>query len=150
MSTCLKLVSIFFVFASNVSTNLFSQTVAPPDSIKTVAFYSSKKSFFKDYPVDTLVSHLNSLNSNSKVVYYKSTEDQSRTGFYADYLIDLNVTLKMSTLEAPKWETIERTSPRSVRVARPDGTYEDRIQYITTRVEKYIEASISIPVSKIT
>ena len=112
---------------------LLSQKPHLSDTIKTVAIFSSKKSFFKDYPVDSLVMHLNWLNINPQIIYYKSTEDRSKTGFYADYLIDLDVWIQRSSLAAPKWNAVERTTPKFVR--SPDGT--QHLTYITTKEERY-------------
>lgn len=49
--------------------------------------------------------------------------------------------MKMPTLEAPTWKTTERTVPQSVKVERPDGTYEFRIENIITKDVRYIDAS---------
>jgi len=126
---------IIFISVTSLS-NIFSQsevTTTKTSLAKTVAIYSSKKSFFQDYPIDTLVLHLNSLNTNPGITYYKSTEDRSKTGFYADYLIDIDLWMKDPFLEVPKWEIIRRTEPKMVSVRQRGGTYHNVIQYITIK-----------------
>jgi hypothetical protein len=135
---------IIFILVTSFS-NIFSQTevtTAKTSTAKTVAIYSSKKSFFQDYPIDTLVLHLNSLNTNSGITYYKSTEDRSKTGFYADYLIDIDLWMKEPFLEVPKWEIIRRTEPKMVSVRQRGGTYQQVLQYITIKEEVLVNPGL--------
>ena len=135
MSPRLKMLPLIAFIIIGISPNAFSQqqlTAGKLNTAKTVAIYSSKKSFFSDYPIETLVSHLNSLNANPNITYYKSTEDRSKTGFYADYLIDLDVWLKTSILESPRMQTIQHNTAEVITKA--DGSKETI--YITTSEEK--------------
>ncbi len=73
MIILLRVLSIIFISVTSLS-NIFSQselTTKKTSTAKTVAIYSSKKSFFQDYPIDTLVLHLNSLNTNPEITYFK-------------------------------------------------------------------------------
>lgn len=111
------------------------------DSIKTVAIYSSKNSFFSDYPIDTLVSHLNALNTNSNITYCKNTEDNSKTGFYADYLIDADVWLKQPGFNSPTWEKVSVLRPVRLRNRLGNRTYGYETQYVNTLEDKYVDAT---------
>jgi len=107
------------------------------DTSKTVAIYSSKKSLFPDYPLDTLVAHLNATNSNPGIKYYKNSEDRSKTGFYADYVVDIDFWVKQSQLAAPQWKKVESKGSAKIKLA--DGTYSSR-NVIETK-EIYVEAT---------
>ena len=98
----------FIALLLTVSPDLFSQvkaTGSSKDSVITVAIYSSDKSFFTDYPIDSVVSNLNSLNTNRKIKYCKKTEDNSRTGLQADYIVNLNVGTSKGAYVAPTYGT---------------------------------------------
>jgi|GEM_PF-5519089 len=107
MTTLIKL--SLAVLIAIASANTFAQTILV-DSIKTVTVYSSK-SFFKDYPVDSIVANLNSLNNTQKIKYYKRTEDNSRTGLQADYTIDLNISARKGDYIEPTYTTVTQSVP---------------------------------------
>jgi hypothetical protein len=65
-----------------------------PDSIKVVALLPpAKRAYYAGYTVDSLVAALNSSNSNPRLRFVRCTEDETRSGFYADYVVDISFTL---------------------------------------------------------
>ena len=81
--------------------NLQSNTSAGT-ALKTVAVYSSDSSFFKDYPIDTLVENLNLLNQNNAIRFVKNTNDNSKSGFSADYLVNLKLVAGKTLILGPE------------------------------------------------
>ena len=128
---------IFFIInALLIAPPLFSQTPTSVnlDSIKTIAIYSSTKSFFNEYSIDSLVKHLNELNRNRNLIYFKNTEDKTRSGNYADYLVDLSVWTKSAINEGTKIESSE-TIETETRVEKlRDGS----TQFITENIKRPI------------
>ncbi|RYZ20001.1 MAG: hypothetical protein EOO16_18205 [Chitinophagaceae bacterium] len=80
-----------------------AQDAAGPDSVRrrTVAIRSARRSFFPDFTIDSLVRELNRRNRNPEILYCNSTEDDSPTGFYADFLVDVDFDVRYAHLEAP-------------------------------------------------
>ncbi len=134
MFTRLLLIGLITILPSQ---NIRSQI--PPDSIKTVAIYSSKKSFFENYSIDSLVSNLNLLNTNNKISYYKNTEDRSRKGFYADYLVNLDLTLKLPVNIAPKWETTKMSYLPTTETSHLQGRTSPRRVPNVNETQQYVE-----------
>ena len=132
---------IFFIInALLIAPPLFSQTPTSVnlDSIKTIAIYSSTKSFFNEYSIDSLVKHLNELNRNRNLIYFKNTEDKTRSGNYADYLVDLSVWTKSAINEGTKIESSE-TIETETRVEKlRDGS----TQFITENIKRPIYKTI--------
>jgi|GEM_PF-6030463 len=95
----LSLLTLLFL-----STALLAQegTNAAADDRKIVALMSTKKSFFPDYTVDSLVKHMNIFNENPDLRYVRCTEDDTRTGFYADYVIDIHFEIRPPHLDRPR------------------------------------------------
>ena len=77
------------------------------------------------------MSILNTLNTKSNIIYCKNTEDHSKTGFYADYVVDLIFLLKYSQWVAPTSEMVPVTKTIPVRVLQPNGSYEWVDQQVT-------------------
>ena len=114
------------------SKDLVSQNLAVPvsasDTVKKVAIYS-KKSFFKNYPIDTLVYTLNLLNTNKNFTYY-NIEDRSKTGLKADYVVDLNLRMSLPVQSTTKMETISTKTRVYVNVPLNDSTLRNERQYV--------------------
>lgn len=94
MGYTVKLFPLVLFITFFLSSRTFSQTDQPQqnsEAVKKVAIYSSKKTFFKNYPIDSIVSNLNSLNTNKKIVYYIGREGNNNPEFKPDYVVDLNV-----------------------------------------------------------
>lgn len=109
-----KLKLFFLILSTGLSPALFSQvnnSVSLPDSVKTVALYSSKKSFLPAYPIDSVVANLNALNTNRKIKYYKSTEDNTKTGLAADYRVDMNMIIRKGTYVRATHTTFTSSTP---------------------------------------
>lgn len=129
---------------SAISLKLHSQNKTSfnsSDSFKTVAIYSSTKSFFKDYSIDTLVFQLNTLNTNRKIKYNRNTEDRSKTGFYADYLIDLMVWMKTPQFIPGTMERTYEMQRVEVPVQQADGSWTHETQYINTEVYRDVKST---------
>lgn len=122
MTSKLKFFCFVVLINTGCSSNLFSQlkTSDLPNSIKTAAIYSSNKSFFTDYPIDSVVSNLNSLNTNKKIKYCKKTEDNSRSGLQADYIIDIDIYTKKGIYVESTYETVAR--PTTYNSIQDTGT----------------------------
>ena len=110
--------------------NLQSNTSAGY-ALKTVAVYSSDSSFFKDYTIDTLVENLNLLNQNSAVVFVKNTNDDSKSGFSADYLVNLKLVAGKNINTGPKFETVRNSRTVTKAVQDHEGVvrYENVQEY---------------------
>jgi hypothetical protein len=110
---------------------------------KTVAIYSSNHSFFEDYPIDSLVEHLNLVNENPGVRYYKSTNDDSKTGFRADYLVDLKLSKSEYEFVIPKVKEVPVSRPVMHAVPEAGGSvrYElsEEVTHFITVVEHTTE-----------
>lgn len=89
--------------------------------LKTVAVYSSDSSFFKEYTIDTLVENLNLLNQNSAVVFVKNTDDDSKSGFSADYLVNLKLVAGKPLITGPKFETVRNSRTVTKAVQEHEG-----------------------------
>lgn len=100
-------------------------------ALKTVAVYSSDSSFFKDYPIDTLVENLNLLNQNNAVVFVKNTNDDSKSGFSADYLVNLKLVAGKLLITGPKFETVRNSRTVTKAVQDHEGVvrYENVQEY---------------------
>ncbi|TCJ17791.1 hypothetical protein EPD60_06285 [Flaviaesturariibacter flavus] len=92
-----------FAFLLLLPLCLHAQEPAQPGAgaPRTVAIRSAKRSFFPDFTIDSLVGQLNRLNRNPGIRFCRSTEDDSPTGFYADYLVDVDFDVRFAHLEAP-------------------------------------------------
>ena len=99
--------------------------------LKTVAIYSSDSSFFKDYPIDTLVENLNLLNQNNTIVFVKKTDDDSKSGFSADYLVNLKLVAGKDLITGPKFETVKKSRTGTKAVYDHEGKvqYESVTEY---------------------
>jgi len=96
----------FVVLLLATGSNLFSQVKEQtelPGSIKTIAVCSLKNNFFPDYPIDSIISNLNSLNTNKKIRYCKNTGDNRGKDLQPDYLIDLNITSRKGNYISPTY-----------------------------------------------
>ncbi len=102
---------------------------------KSVVIYSSNDSFFEDYPIDSLVEHLNLLNKNPGIVYYKNTNDDTKTGFKADYLVDLKLAKNEHEFVIPKVKQVPVTRPVMVAIREAGGSVR---QEISERITHYI------------
>ncbi len=123
--------------------------------IQTVAIYSSDTSFFDDYPIDTLVSHLNYLNKNSRIVYCIHSFDSTKTGFNADFIIDLSLTYDQSDYVIPRVKETPVTRQIMRAIPEPGGTtryeiaesidhYETTVQHSTnSRYYYYLSMNFS-------
>jgi hypothetical protein len=102
--------------------------------VKTISIYSSDSSFFDDYPIDSLVEHLNLLNTKPGIVYYKNTNDDSKTGFGADYLVNLMLAKNESEFVIPKVKRVAVTKPvmRAIKESGGSVRYE-----ITEAIDHY-------------
>lgn len=108
--------------------NLQSNTSAGY-ALKTVAVYSSDSSFFKDYPIDTLVENLNLLNQNNAVVFVKNTNDDSKSGFSADYLVNLKLVAEKPLITGPEFKTVKKSRVGTKTVYDHEG----KVQYESVR-----------------
>lgn len=146
----MRILTVFLIIAllqndeangqKSVSSNSASEKI---DSNKTVAIYSSKKTIFKDFPIDSLVKYLNIYNENPKVIFCKNTEDNSRTGFYADYVLDLDLWIKPSQTEAPKWVKKRIQKPISKAFTERDGSVTHYITMVTVEEEEFVQGSLT-------
>ena len=141
MSIKINIIILFLsgVVSHKLSYGFHTTSQNTTDTIKTVAVYSSKKSFFPDYTLETFVDHLNQTNPNPGIKYYKNTEDRSKTGFYADYVVDIDFWVKQAVSTAPKWYKVQSTGSGRVKLA--DGTYSNRIENITTTQEVFVDGT---------
>ena len=114
----------------NIYNNCLSHT-STVYALKTVAVYSSDSSFFKDYTIDTLVENLNLLNQNSAVVFVKNTNDDSKSGFSADYLVNLKLVVGKDLITGPKFETVKKSRAGTKAVHDHEGVvrYESVTEY---------------------
>jgi hypothetical protein len=92
------------------------------DTARTVAIYSSDNSFFEDYPVDSLVEHLNLLNENAAILFCRNTNDNSRTGLGADFLVDLKFSAGKIIYQAPEVKTVRKSRPVMRAIQEPGGS----------------------------
>jgi hypothetical protein len=126
----------------NNSVNAYS-TPGKPAATKSVVIYSSNNSFFEDYPIDSLVEHLNLMNKNPGITYYKSSNDDSKTGFKGDYLVDLKLSKSEHEFVIPRVKEVPVTRPvmRAIQNAGGSVRYEisEEIAYYTTVVEHSVE-----------
>jgi hypothetical protein len=107
----LSLTLLLFFFAAG----LHAQPTRASGPVEVVALRSKQGAFAGKYNIDTLVYFLNKLNQNGSVRYVRSSEDETETGFYAPYLLDIETTLspykkglpQMSKTLVPRFEIVE-------------------------------------------
>lgn len=110
---------------------------------QTVAIYSSDNSFFDDYPIDTLVNHLNYLNRNPHISYCKNSLDDSRTGFGADYIVDLKLTFNEANYVIPKITEVPITRQIMRAITEPGGSVRYEIDQVVDHYENVVEHNTS-------
>jgi hypothetical protein len=133
----------FSSFISGLVTGQQKEAAAVVNQFKTVVIYSSDDSFFEDYPIDSMVEHLNLVNENPRVRYYKNSGDDSKTGFSADYLVDVKVSKSEHEFVIPKIKEVPVTRPVMRAIQEAGGTvrYElaEGITHFMTVVEHTTE-----------
>lgn len=112
----------FLALMSTATAQNSIETTRKKDSI-TIAIYSSDNSFFEGYPLDSLVAHLNELNQEKHIRYFRNTEDNSKTGFKADYLVDIKLAVKSKHGQPPKFTSIPITRETLKTIRDPGGTF---------------------------
>ncbi len=128
MASGIKFLLAVLLLITGGTTHLYSRdqpaVVNPQDTVKTVIIYSSKNSFYEDYPVSSLVRFLNSLNTNKNIIY-KIIQDSSKT----NYLIDLDSWMKSPKNTIGGIEKVNITLPKEVNVLNADGTYRKEFKW---------------------
>ncbi|GAA4335656.1 hypothetical protein [Flaviaesturariibacter amylovorans] len=115
-----------------------AQSNAIPDSVRTVAIYSSKNNFLTEYTVDTLVAHLNRFKKSKRVRYFVNTKDDTRSGYYADHVVDIDLDLREPVMGPPRYETVNVSRPTVQRGLNPaTGNMESRVVYVNTPEQRY-------------
>lgn len=114
----MKLLATLFALVTVLTLNAQQQQV-------NIAISTNELEFFEDYPVDTLVSHLNLLNKQSGVHYYKATANQKEN---PDYTIKLKLFIKKD--DAYRVTTGTKSNSRAVMAAvtSPGGQVHYQLQ----------------------
>lgn len=107
----MKLFSTLFILLIAFNLNAQQQQI-------NIAISSNENEFFEDYPVDTLVSHLNLLNTLSGVHYYKSTAMGKEK---SDYTIKLKLFIKKDDAYTVSTESQKNARPTMVAITSPGG-----------------------------
>lgn len=128
---------------SQVNDNSGNRSLA---SVKTISIYSSDNSFFEDYPIDSLVEHLNLVNKNPGIVYCKNSGDNSKTGFAANYLVNLKLSKNEYEFVLPRVKEVAVSRPTMNVIQEAGGSIrqeisEQRIGY-TTAIEYIINPKV--------
>ncbi|RYZ00841.1 MAG: hypothetical protein EOO11_00030 [Chitinophagaceae bacterium] len=118
------------------------QGPALPDSVRTVAVYSSRNSFLSDYSLDTLVAHLNRFRKDSALRFVVCTKDDSRTGFYANYVIDIHLDLREPRMATPHYETVRVLRPAARRVRSAGGVWEEVMVNVAVNEQRYVPGTM--------
>jgi hypothetical protein len=99
------------------------------DSI--VALYCKGKTVIGNYTIDTLLKYLNWFNENPHLRYVRFTEDDSRTGYYADFVLELKVRTTPARVQPPGMEQVRMDRWETRTVTGPDGKPME--QYVHVR-----------------
>ena len=118
-----------------------AQATAFPDSMISVAVYSSKRTLLTEYPIDSIVVHLNRFCRIPGLRFFICTEDDTRTGFYADHLVDIDLSIREPHISTSHYERVPVQRAVSRRMRTAGGTWEDVIQYVTAYEQRYVNGT---------
>lgn len=117
-------ISVLSLLLLLCSLNLLAQ-----DSVRIVALRPPRSDYFADYSVDSLIGHLNEFNQNKNLRFVRCTEDDSRTGFYADFLVEVSFTFIRPYLAPPQTQRVAEQMPVMRRNAYGQWVTEFRTIY---------------------
>jgi hypothetical protein len=96
----------------------------PADTVQVIALHAQKKQLPPDYDMDALVRNLNQFNPNPRVVYVVSTEDDTRTGFYAHYYVQFSIEMTPPQVGAPILTRVAVQDFTTKMVRSRDGSFQ--------------------------